>query len=140
MPRLSPSFQVLFLGSLVLLAQNQWLIDARLAPVVSQSRNVVRLPRGGSSGVESNTSPELSYASSPHSLEEIVPIGLVGGAIPSAATENARVADQGASIPTEIFNLVKSIVGAGVLGLPAGTRRLIMGVEAMLRCRFDLMV
>ena len=28
--------------------------------------------------------------------------------------------DQGASIPSEIFNLVKSIVGAGVLGLPAG--------------------
>jgi len=28
--------------------------------------------------------------------------------------------DQGASIPNEIFNLVKSIVGAGVLGLPGG--------------------
>lgn len=27
---------------------------------------------------------------------------------------------QGASVPNEIFNLVKSIVGAGVLGLPAG--------------------
>jgi hypothetical protein len=27
----------------------------------------------------------------------------------------------GASVPNEIFNLVKSIVGAGVLGLPAGT-------------------
>jgi len=26
-----------------------------------------------------------------------------------------------ASIPNEIFNLVKSIVGAGVLSLPAGT-------------------
>ena len=27
---------------------------------------------------------------------------------------------KGASVPNEIFNLVKSIVGAGVLGLPAG--------------------
>jgi hypothetical protein len=27
---------------------------------------------------------------------------------------------QGASVPNEIFNLIKSIVGAGVLGLPAG--------------------
>jgi hypothetical protein len=36
------------------------------------------------------------------------------------AAETANI-DDGASMPNEIFNLVKSIVGAGVLGLPAGT-------------------
>jgi hypothetical protein len=39
-----------------------------------------------------------------------------GGAV---VTKKAPVTE-GASIPNEIFNLVKSIVGAGVFGLPAG--------------------
>ena len=41
-----------------------------------------------------------------------------------ARLKSTRIApsqnEDGASIPNEIFNLVKSIVGAGVLGLPAG--------------------
>ena len=42
---------------------------------------------------------------------------------PSSSSESkASVVGGGtASIPNEIFNLVKSIVGAGVLSLPAGT-------------------
>ena len=36
------------------------------------------------------------------------------------AAEVSAITTEGASIPNEIFNLVKSIVGAGVLGLPAG--------------------
>ena len=50
-----------------------------------------------------------------------------GGAIgTNAKTPSKTVAargggeEEGASVPNEIFNLVKSIVGAGVLGLPAG--------------------
>jgi hypothetical protein len=39
----------------------------------------------------------------------------------SAAVVNGETTSGGtASIPNEIFNLVKSIVGAGVLSLPAG--------------------
>lgn len=60
----------------------------------------------------------------------------VGAADPSSATKTAlKVAAAGAAdgsseegkgtgtatIPDEVFNLVKSIVGAGVLSLPAGT-------------------
>ena len=37
------------------------------------------------------------------------------------STESKQVGGGTASIPNEIFNLVKSIVGAGVLSLPAGT-------------------
>jgi len=40
-----------------------------------------------------------------------------GGDINPSATTNSN---EGATIPNEIFNLVKSIVGSGVLGLPAG--------------------
>ena len=41
----------------------------------------------------------------------------------AAAAETPRGGNQGggtATIPNEIFNLVKSIIGAGVLSLPAG--------------------
>lgn len=40
----------------------------------------------------------------------------------AAAAEVPRGGDGGgtATIPTEVFNLIKSIVGAGVLSLPAG--------------------
>lgn len=40
----------------------------------------------------------------------------------SAAAELPRGGESGgtASIPSEVFNLIKSIVGAGVLSLPAG--------------------
>jgi amino acid permease len=40
-------------------------------------------------------------------------------ATPAAPAPVAATAD-GASIPSHVFNLIKSIVGAGVLGLPAG--------------------
>jgi hypothetical protein len=42
-----------------------------------------------------------------------------------AATTAAAESSSGgtATIPNEVFNLVKSIVGAGVLSLPAGTLR-----------------
>lgn len=33
------------------------------------------------------------------------------------------VSTEGASIPNEVFNLVKAIVGVGVLSLPAGNER-----------------
>jgi hypothetical protein len=40
----------------------------------------------------------------------------------AAAAEVPRGGESGgtATIPTEVFNLIKSIVGAGVLSLPAG--------------------
>ncbi len=103
-----------------LLARKQQ-IDARLTPVTL----LKNLPRGGSDRAASSSRLDLPF-SSPFDilpvvkLEEIVATGLVGGA---TNTDNSNAnADEGASIPTEIFNLVKSIVGAGVLGLPAGTR------------------
>jgi hypothetical protein len=44
-----------------------------------------------------------------------------GEGVSSAAVVNGETPSGGtASIPNEIFNLVKSIVGAGVLSLPAG--------------------
>lgn len=46
-----------------------------------------------------------------------------GGAFPPRILEpqaSVPQVSEGASMPNEIFNLVKSIVGAGVLGLPAG--------------------
>lgn len=46
--------------------------------------------------------------------------GIVGVGVSGAYPPPTANIDDGASIPTEIFNLVKSIVGAGVLGLPAG--------------------
>ncbi|KAI2507061.1 transmembrane amino acid transporter protein [Fragilaria crotonensis] len=39
---------------------------------------------------------------------------------PLSGSANTAVSSEGATIPNEIFNLVKSILGAGVLGLPAG--------------------
>ena len=54
-----------------------------------------------------------------------------GGAIKKKSTKSSSapaniktarppITDEGASIPSHVFNLIKSIVGAGVLGLPAG--------------------
>ena len=43
-----------------------------------------------------------------------------------AAPKNSHqiaVSSEGASIPNEVFNLVKAIVGVGVLSLPAGNER-----------------
>lgn len=54
-------------------------------------------------------------------LQELMPsqskvvMGMSGGGGDALSTEGT------ATIPDEIFNLVKSIVGAGVLSLPAGT-------------------
>ena len=45
--------------------------------------------------------------------------------VPTPPSENKQVSGGTASIPNEIFNLVKSIVGAGVLSLPAGTYLLV---------------
>ena len=55
-----------------------------------------------------------------------IPHGQVGigkaNSLPHKNSANAAVSSssEGATIPNEIFNLVKSILGAGVLGLPAG--------------------
>ena len=45
---------------------------------------------------------------------------------PTPPSESKQVGGGTASIPNEIFNLVKSIVGAGVLSLPAGTYYILM--------------
>ena len=61
-----------------------------------------------------------------------------------AATKNNKKATNsitttpGASVPNEIFNLAKSIVGAGVLGLPAGESDFVDSVFD--NCRFDLLL
>ena len=47
--------------------------------------------------------------------------GVSGGAKAKATTKVAKINNpEGASIPNEVFNLVKGIVGVGVLSLPAG--------------------
>ena len=40
--------------------------------------------------------------------------------IPRGGADESQVGTGTATIPNEVFNLVKSIVGAGVLSLPAG--------------------
>jgi len=55
--------------------------------------------------------------------------------VPTPPSESKQVSGGGtASIPNEIFNLVKSIVGAGVLSLPAGTYCILMLVLYMSCC------
>ncbi len=67
--------------------------------VVSSSRVLNTIPRGG--GLGKKAAPLRPKKTSPES-------------VPTSTSK-------GASVPNEIFNLVKSIVGAGVVGLPAGT-------------------
>lgn len=125
--------QRLLITSLVFLgALCQW-SDARklLAPLSSTA--LKNLPRGGGSELSATTivddedaaaayrSPLLNQNSGE---EDLVATNtgkvLVGGSSSATVTVAAQ---EGASIPNEVFNLVKSIVGAGVLGLPAGTKR-----------------
>lgn len=68
--------------------------------VVSSSRVLNTIPRGGG-GLGKKAAPLRPQKTSPEAV----------------LTSTSK----GASVPNEIFNLVKSIVGAGVLGLPAGT-------------------
>jgi hypothetical protein len=63
------------------------------------------------------TSSTTTWSLSSSSLDDI-PRG--GAAAAAASTEDDSVSGGTASIPTEVFNLVKSIAGAGVLSLPAG--------------------
>ena len=53
---------------------------------------------------------------------------------PTPPSESKQVGGGTASIPNEIFNLVKSIVGAGVLSLPAGTYFVLMLVIISFVC------
>jgi hypothetical protein len=63
--------------------------------------------------------PHRQYSSSLElAAEEIPRGGAVTGAAGGAGEE--QVGTGTATIPNEVFNLVKSIVGAGVLSLPAG--------------------
>mmetsp|Transcript_4755 Transcript_4755/g.13439 ORF Transcript_4755/g.13439 Transcript_4755/m.13439 type:complete len:516 (-) Transcript_4755:612-2159(-) len=68
----------------------------------SASSVLHNLPRGGGGGGSSSEKSSAPVAERPIS-------------VPTGATTDGT-----ASMPAEIFNLVKSIVGAGVLGLPAG--------------------
>ena len=50
----------------------------------------------------------------------VAPKTRLGNDAAAAAAEVPRGGDGTATIPNEVFNLIKSIVGAGVLSLPAG--------------------
>jgi hypothetical protein len=70
---------------------------------------------------------QLSLSSSQHSRSHYqngkIVLAMSSDAAAIDAASNANEASNGggtASIPNEVFNLVKSIVGAGVLSLPAG--------------------
>ena len=70
----------------------------------------------GASSTATTTKRSRYYPKqSPASSRIVTPFG--GGSINRPVTSTTS---DGASIPNMIFNLVKSIVGAGVLGLPAG--------------------
>ena len=74
------------------------LIDARKTEILHQT-----IPRGGARLLSKKSSPKNQKA------------------VTSKPTQ--KVSDSssaGATIPSHVFNLIKSIVGAGVLGLPAG--------------------
>lgn len=64
-------------------------------------REVIHLARGGARRIISSKESTVKPATATVTDESIIPTGT-------------------ASMPNEVFNLVKSIVGAGVLGLPAG--------------------
>jgi hypothetical protein len=59
----------------------------------------------------------------PQSLALSTKVGRSEAKLSQTSTSTAERNEGGgaASIPNEIFNLVKSIIGAGVLSLPAGT-------------------
>jgi hypothetical protein len=63
-------------------------------------------------GRSTSSSPGLLQAADASSVASDIPRGGAGG---GASAEAGT-----ATIPNEVFNLVKSIVGAGVLSLPAG--------------------
>jgi hypothetical protein len=72
---------------------------------------------------------QSTWSLSSSSLDDI-PRGGGGGG--GAGKQDETVSGGTASIPTEVFNLVKSIAGAGVLSLPAG---MFMNIFISLQCR-----
>lgn len=81
------------------------LFDVGLAP------SSIQVPRGGASTTKRKQHLVKNGASS---------VKARGVSIPSPTLGSNKQMTDGASISNMIFNLVKSIVGAGVLGLPAG--------------------
>jgi hypothetical protein len=78
-------------------------------------------PRGGASATATLTKRSKYYPKqSPASSRIVTPFGGGGGSSSINRPVTSGTTSDGASMPNMIFNLVKSIVGAGVLGLPAG--------------------
>lgn len=80
--------------------------------------NLTLIPRGGFSPTNHHAHAIKSKVVSTSSSSSSLQMTAASGAIDASGGE--QVGGGTATIPNEIFNLVKNIVGAGVLSLPAG--------------------